>query len=60
MRISKGDFGTLNLDKREGSSTNFMPDDLEIICTICIKLYKRGIIFFSLPHFPPRMENQRH
>ena len=34
-RISKGDFGTLKMDKKEGSSTNFMPDDLlEIICIL--------------------------
>ena len=56
------------MDKKEGSSTNFMPDDLlEIICilergenTIRIKLYARGIIFLSLPNFSPRMEIQRH
>ena len=35
-RISKGGFGTLKKkDKKEGSSTNFMPDDLlEIICIL--------------------------
>ena len=56
------------MDTKEGSSTNFMPDDLlEIICilergesTIRIKLYARVIIFLSLPNFPPRMENRRH
>ena len=49
------------MDKKESSSTNFMSDDLlEIICTIRIKLYEKGIIFFSLPNFLPRMENQRH
>ena len=43
------------MDKKEGSSTNFMPDYLlEIICilergesTMCIKLYARKIIFLS-------------
>ena len=55
------------MDKKEGSSTNFMPDDLlEIICILergekhnPYKLYARGIIFLSLPNFPPRMENRR-
>ena len=56
------------MDKKEGSSTNFMPDDLlEIICilergeknTNHIKSYARGIIFLSLPNFQPRMENRR-
>ena len=56
------------MDKKEGSSTNFMPDDLlEIICILergekhnRIKSYAREIIFLSLPNFPPRMENRRH
>ena len=56
------------MDKKEGSFTNFMPDNLlEVICilregksTIRIKLYVRGIIFLSSPNFPPRMENRRH
>ena len=56
------------MDKKEGSSTNFMPDDLlKIICILergekhnPYKLYARGIIFLSLPNFPPRMENRRH
>ena len=56
------------MDKKEGTSTNFMPDDLlEIICIlergekhIPIKLYLRGIIFLSIPYFPPRVEDRRH
>ena len=56
------------MDKKEGTSTNFMPDDLlEIICILergekhnSYKIIPKGIIFLSLPYFPPRMENQRH
>ena len=55
------------MDIKEGSSTSFMCDDLlEIISaflregksTIHVKLYKRGVIFLSLPNFPHRMENR--
>ena len=56
------------MDKKEGSSTNFMPDDLlEVICILergkkhnSYKIYVRGIIFLSSPNFPPRMENRRY
>ena len=56
------------MDKKEGSSTNFLPDDLlkssaflrEGKSTIRIKLYVRGTIFLSSPNFPPRTENRRH
>ena len=68
MRISKGDFGTLKMDKKEGSSNYFMPDDLlEIICILergekhnRYKIIHKRNFFFSLPNFPPRMENRRH
>ena len=53
--------------KKEGTSTNFMPDDLlEIICILERRekhnTYKiiRKRNYFSLPNFLPRMENRRH
>ena len=55
------------MDIKEGSSTSFMCDDLlesisaflrEGKSTIRVKLYKRGVIFLSLPNFPHRMENR--
>ena len=56
------------MDKKEGCSTNFMPDDLlEIICILergekhnSYKILRKRNIFLSLPNFLPRMENYRH
>ena len=56
------------MDKKEGSSTNFMPDDLlEVICILergkkhySYKIIRKRNYFLSSPNFPPRMENRRH
>ena len=64
----EGDFGTLKMDKKEGSSTNFMPDDLlEIICILergekhnLYKIIRKRNYFLSLPNILPRMENRRN
>ena len=55
------------MDKKEDSSTNFMPDDLlEVICILergkkhnSYKIIRKRNYFFSSPNFPPRMD-RRH